>query len=469
MDIQRVKVSSNRKKSTEKMKIAFVSYPTVVLLPPYHGSVGVPTYTIASALAKSCEVLVYGLEDKQMGAKSGIYEGARYRFFPSSAKDRLVFKTRDRLSRLVQISSPMSSSNLLYPSFGRQVAMDLKKEQCDVIQVQHSSQYVPIIRAFNPKAKIVLHIHAEWFSQCNLAVIERRLRSLDLLFTVSDYVTRKTQHDIRSIADRCETMYNGIDAQEFNREKDYGSGSRRTEKRLLYIGGVWPHKGLHILLDAFELVAARYPQVRLDIVGPQAGPYPLEECFDLTDQTLLPTVAPFFAKDPIALLKSKLGLGASDRDTYLSLLKAKLSEDLVGKVTFHGTLPRSELVDHYYNTDVFVFPSIWNEGYGAPPVEAMAAGTPVVATRSGGVVETVRDQETGFLVEKNDCSALAERILMLLENDPLRERMGRAARERVLENFNWDTIIAAMHDRYQSLCRVNSTTLPLREHVREAL
>jgi hypothetical protein len=65
---------------------------------------GATIYAIASALAKSCEVLVYGLEDKQMGAKSGIYEGARYRFFPSSAKDRLLFRGRERLSRLVQIS-----------------------------------------------------------------------------------------------------------------------------------------------------------------------------------------------------------------------------------------------------------------------------------------------------------------------------------------------------------------------------
>jgi glycosyltransferase involved in cell wall biosynthesis len=451
------------------MKIAFVGYPTQPLLPPYHGTVGVPTYKIASALAKSCEVLVYGLEDKQMGAESGIYEGARYRFFPSSAKDRLLIKARDRLSRLVQLSSPISSSDLLFPSFGDQVAMDLEKEQCDVIQVQQCSQYVPIIRAFNPKAKIVLHMHAEWFSQCNLAVIERRLRSLDLVFTVSDYVTRKTQQDIPPIADRCETMYNGIDTQEFDRDKDYELSCHRNEKRLLYVGGVWPHKGLHVLLDAFAIVAARYPEVRLDIVGPQGGrPYPLEECFDLADQTLLQSIAPLFAKKRVALLKSKLGFGAADQGTYLGLLKARLAGDLTGKVTFHGLRPRPELVDRYYNTDVFVFPSIWNEGFGAPPVEAMAAGTPVVATRSGGIVETVRDHETGFLVEKNDCHALAEAILQLLEDDALRERMGRAARKRALEHFRWDRITAAMHDRYQSLCRVDSITDILRAHVREA-
>jgi len=346
---------------------------------------GATIYAIASTLAKSCEVLVYGLEDKQMGAKSGIYEGAHYRFFPSSAKDRLLLKARERLSRLVQISSPISTSDLLFPSFGRQVARDLEKEQCDVIHVQHCSQYVPIIHAFNPTAKIVLHIHAEWLSQSNLAMIERRLRPLDLLLTVSDYVTRKTQHDVRAIADRCETMYNGIDTQEFDREKDYESAGLREEKRLLYIGGVWPHKGPHVLLDAFKIVAARYPQVRLDMVGPQ-GSYALEECFDLNDQTQLRSVAPFFAKNRVALLKAKLGFGPSDQGTYLTFLKAKLAGDLAGKVTFHGFLSRPELIDYYYSADVFVFPPIWNEAFSRIPVEAMAAGTTVVATRSGGIV-----------------------------------------------------------------------------------
>jgi glycosyltransferase involved in cell wall biosynthesis len=450
------------------MKIAFVSYPTAGLLPPYHGSMGATIYAIASALAKSCEVLVYGLEDKQMGAKSGIYEGARYRFFSSSWNDRLLFKARDRLSRLVQISSPISSSDLLFPSFGRRVASDLEREQCDVIHVQHCSQYVPIIRAFNPKAKIVLHIHAEWFSQSNLAVIERRLRPLDLLLTVSDYVTRKTQHDVPAIADRCETMYNGIDTQEFNREKDYGPAGRREERRLLYIGGVWPHKGPHVLLDAFKIVAARYPQVRLDIVGPQ-GSYPPEECFDMNDQAQLRSVASFFAKNRVALLKRKLGLGSSDQGTYLGFLKAKLVGDLADKVTFQGFLSRPELIDHYYDADVFVFPPIWNEAFGCTPVEAMAAGAPVVATRSGGILETVADHETGFLVERNDPHALAEAILKLLVNDALRERMGRAARKRALEHFRWDAIVAAMHDRYQSLCRADSPTGAVREFVRETI
>ena len=182
----------------------------------------------------------------------------------------------------------------------------------------------------------------------------------------------------------------------------------------------------------------------------------MEECFDLNDRIQLQNVAPLFAKNRVALLKRKLGFGTSDQGSYLGFLKAQLTGDLARKVTFHGFLSRPELINYYYGADVFVFPPIWNEGFGCTPVEAMAAGTPVVATRSGGIVETMRDQETGFLVEKNDSQGLAAAILKLLENDALRESMGRAARRRALEHFDWDTIVAAMHDRYQSLCRADS-------------
>ncbi len=437
------------------MKIAFVTYPTAALLPPYHGSMGATIYAIASAMASSSEILVYGLKNVQQGAESGLYEGASYRFFPCKDWEWRLFRARQRLTGLIQFQGPISTSGFLFPSFGQQVAKDLAKEQCDVIHVQHCSQYLPAIRALNPNAKIVLHIHSEWFSQSKPAVIQRRLRSVDYLMTVSDYVTRKTQQEFQSIADRCETIYNGIDAKEFAREKDYAAASRQEIKRILFIGGVFPHKGPHVLLDAFKIVAARFPKIRLDIVGAQ-GAYPMEECFDLADKDQLRNVAPLFAENRFGLLKGRLGLGPADEGTYMRFLKAKLTGDLSGKVVFHGFLTRPELVDYYYRADVFVFPPIWNEAFGCTPLEAMAAGTPVVASRSGGIIETMKDGVTGFLVKKNDSQALAEAIMTLLENDALRERMGRAARQHALEQFHWNKILTAMSNRYQALCGVEA-------------
>src|ERR1700744_3727574 len=81
----------------------------------------------------------------------------------------------------------------------------------------------------------------------------------------------------------------------------------------------------------------------------------------------------------------------------------------------------------------------------------MPAGSPVVASRSGGVVETVKDRDTGFLVEKNDPQQLAYARLKLLEDDSLREKMGRAGRERALTTFTWDMVAETMLTRFWSL------------------
>jgi glycosyltransferase involved in cell wall biosynthesis len=351
---------------------------------------------------------------------------------------------------MIQLSSPISSSDLLFPRYGRQVAEDLRREECDVIHIMHCPQYAPVIRALNPKAKIVLQIHAEWFSQSNFKVLRRRLESVDLLLAVSDHITRKTRRDFPSIADRSETLYSNIDPEEFRREKDYSLGRRRQEKRILYSGAVSPHKGPHVLLDAFSIVAKQYPNVHLEFVGSMAN-YHMEDTFDMKDRSAIRQVAPFYAKHPITRLKARLGLKPGDAGTYQAYLKSKLTPEIAGKVTFTGFVPRQDLVDRFYDADIFVFPPIWDEGFGLPPVEAMAAGAPVVGTRSGALPETVIDGETGFLVEKNDPQALAQQILRLLTDDDLREKMGRAARRRALSTFTWELAASRVTGLYRRL------------------
>jgi glycosyltransferase involved in cell wall biosynthesis len=182
--------------------------------------------------------------------------------------------------------------------------------------------------------------------------------------------------------------------------------------------------------------------------------YPLTENFELREQELIESIYPFYAYDWISKLKAKLSLAPSDAGTYLAHLKERLSAAASGKVAFLGFVPRPELVELYYNADVFAFAPIWNEGFGIPPVEAMAAGVPVVATRSGAIPETVKDKETGFLVSKNDPRALAEGILTLLHDDDLRGKMGRAARDRVHRNFTWERVAEKMYKCYSDLCRI---------------
>ena len=433
------------------MRIAFVNQPIDTILPPYQDSVGACTYGAACSLSNYCEVVVYGTSDQHKGYPTDFRKhNVQFRFFSVPLSDRLVVKAKWKYSKVFPLSSPPSSSKWLYRAFGRQVAEDLRLRACDVIHVQHCSQYLPVIRAFNPNARIVLQLHAEWFSQNRPAILRKRLRHADLVTTVSDYLTKKTSQQFPMIAARCRTMYNGIDAAEFSRDRRC-EAPPRGEKRILYAGAVSPHKGLHVLLDAFSIVVSEYPEVRLDIVGSQEN-YPLAENFEFQERELIESVYPFYAYDWASRIKKMLSLAPADAGSYLTQLKNRLPAEASGKVAFLGFIPRPELVDLYYNADVFAFASIWNEGFGIPPVEAMAAGVPVVVTCSGAMPEIVRNQQTGFVVRKNDPHALAVSILKLLRDDDLREKMGRTARSWVHQNFTWDRVAEKMYECYSDLC-----------------
>jgi glycosyltransferase involved in cell wall biosynthesis len=231
---------------------------------------------------------------------------------------------------------------------------------------------------------------------------------------------------------------------------DYGAARRRLVKRILYSGAISPHSGLHVLLRAFVIVARRYPNVVLEIVGPN-GNYPIEETFDLKDKPTVKSLRPFYATSLWFVVKSKFSSVKPRDGVYVSHLKSSLPPDVAEKVLFLGLIPRQELIDRYYSSDILAFAPIWNEGFGLPPVEAMAAGLPVVASRSGAVTETVVAGQTGLLVEKNSVEELANALLVLLKDDGLREAMGRAGRRRAFEHFTWFKVAKQMHARYDEM------------------
>jgi len=78
----------------------------------------------------------------------------------------------------------------------------------------------------------------------------------------------------------------------------------------------------------------------------------------------------------------------------------------------------------------------------------MAAGLPPVVTEVGGMPEVVRDRETGFIVPPRNAESLADRISLLLGNPSLATRMGAAARDRILDRFTLDRMVAAYRDVY---------------------
>jgi len=118
-------------------------------------------------------------------------------------------------------------------------------------------------------------------------------------------------------------------------------------------------------------------------------------------------------------------------------------------VSFVGPVPHEKLPLYYNAADVCVVPSYY-ESFGLVAVESMACGTPVVASRVGGLTSTVSDGETGYLIPWRCPEPFAERLELLLDNDELRASFGRAAREAV-ERFRWGNVADAVAALYEEL------------------
>ena len=119
------------------------------------------------------------------------------------------------------------------------------------------------------------------------------------------------------------------------------------------------------------------------------------------------------------------------------------------RVAFVGAVDHDKLPLYYSAADLCVVPSHY-ESFGLVAVEAMASGLPVVASRVGGLAGTVRDGETGYLIPWLCPEPFAERIELLLENEPLRRNLGEAAREAV-GRYRWESVAGAILDLYNEL------------------
>ena len=119
------------------------------------------------------------------------------------------------------------------------------------------------------------------------------------------------------------------------------------------------------------------------------------------------------------------------------------------RVRFDAAVSHEALPDYYRAADLCVVPSYY-ESFGLVAVEALASGTPVVATAVGGLQYTVRDGQTGYLVPWRCPEPFAERIETLLANEDLRQRFGEAARRSVTA-FQWPGVARRMSQVYEQL------------------
>jgi D-inositol-3-phosphate glycosyltransferase len=189
-----------------------------------------------------------------------------------------------------------------------------------------------------------------------------------------------------------------------------------TQPILLFVGRLQPLKGLDTLLRAAQRVRQQYPQVQVLIVG---GGVEAPDAYEAQELQRLQGLCEQLA--------------------------------LQHHVRFITAQPQPVLAQYYAAADVFVLPSHY-ESFGMVVLEAMACGTPVVASRVGGLTSTVVHNRTGFLVPEGEWLAFAEAIVRLLESPMLGQAFGQAGIQRA-QAFTWTRITAHTVQLYRHLLR----------------
>nr|HET6902401.1 glycosyltransferase [Ktedonobacteraceae bacterium] len=159
---------------------------------------------------------------------------------------------------------------------------------------------------------------------------------------------------------------------------------------------------------------------------------------------LLQAAAMMAEKAQIVVVGGKL----QDDEELAALQKLARDLKLSSRVHFLGARPQQELPMLYSAADVTVVPS-YHESFGLVAVESLACGTPVVASRAGGLMTIVRNNETGYLVPRGP-GFFAERLDALLGNPALLARMQLAARPSIL-HFSWDSVANQVNQTYDAL------------------
>jgi glycosyltransferase involved in cell wall biosynthesis len=242
------------------------------------------------------------------------------------------------------------------------------------------------------------------YARTSIALATRRATRI---MTVSESSKRDILRLVGAPADKIDVIYNAYD-ERFGvepREEDVLRVRERYQLQdpfVLYAGNVKPHKNLERLIEAFHLVRARgLDQVKLVLIG-------------------------------------------DDISKYAALRRAVHQHQLHKYVRFLGYLPEETLAALYRLAGVFVFPSLY-EGFGLPPLEAMASGTPVVTSNVSSLPEVAGD--AALLVDPYDPGAIADGIERVLTDAALRDELRRKGLARA-KQFSWDRSVRRIREIY---------------------
>ncbi len=192
-------------------------------------------------------------------------------------------------------------------------------------------------------------------------------------------------------------------------------GLPQEHQMVLFVGRIEPLKGIDTLLRAMALLVRDFPEMQKQLCVAVIGGNPADHSIVVNKEM-----------ERLKQLRTDLGIG-----------------DLV---LFLGAQDQDTLNIYYSAAEVVVMPSHY-ESFGMVALEAMACGTPVIASKVGGLTFTVQNGVTGFHVPERDPQALAAKISLILRHAALRERLGRQA-ERWAQRYSWSAVADQIMNLY---------------------
>jgi glycosyltransferase involved in cell wall biosynthesis len=353
-----------------------------------------------------------------------------------SAADRTRTRLCDGVTvELVPAGPPtaLAKDELLphMPEFGRHLADQFRRSRPDVVHAHFwmsglaaqaavsagPVESIPVVQTFHALGSVKRRHQGDQDTSPGCRVdLERRLAGdVDrVIATSSDEVFEL----VRLGADhhRLSVVPCGVDVRRFSPRGEAAPRTSRT--RVLSIGRLVPRKGVDDVIRALAFV----DDVELVIAG---GP----SCVEL------------------------------DGDAEVARLRDVAAQvGVTQRVTFVGQVPRTQVPALMRSADVVVC-TPWYEPFGMVPLEAMACGKPVVASAVGGLVDTVVDGVTGWLVPPRDPRCLADALSELLRDDETRAAFGNAGRRRVETRYAWSHIASATAAIYSDVARQRSAVI----------
>jgi spore coat protein SA len=297
--------------------------------------------------------------------------------------------------------SPWTVQKVIYQRILRSLLEKLTRG--DVLYIHNRPECADVLaRAAGQRGfHLVLHMHNSLLhprSRKHFAA----LKHIPVVFC-SEFLRKEVHVAYPNHFQKTHVVYNGANSKTFYA----GDHVRRATPQVISTGRVIPAKGVHVLLEAMRILERRGVAATCTIVGGSA-------------------------------------FGDSGRTRYIRTLERLRPSN----TELIGYRSGKDLARLLRNADIFCCPSICNDAFPLAPLEAMASGLPVVASKTGGIPEALA-YGGGILVPPNDAEALAAALQQLLNDSCYREKLGAEAVRACHGHFLWDNV----QHQYRSVIR----------------